>query len=350
MVTVAISGIVTSPNGIDVNCGPGSQDIYWQFTEDCEPPSEWDDASGSCLVPFSCETLQGTVREGFYSSTEIVMQGCSGGESNDCSVVATGQNMCVGDGEDNCFGRYEFTGAVCDGDALPEGAATKNSAGTDCITADGLTFCSANSNKNCGTLNGQPVCVEGIPDGECTFLGNGGMVCASDAGAPPGPTDPTGMTPAEPDGEFKAAGDGAIAARNFNYYSPGTVGASGTDTQGSGNGGQDEFEEEPEPGECSEPGSCEGELPDLEEAPDYGESTSDYLAAVQATPIVAAVTSLATSFPVGVCPTPTLELDYLDASYTMTIHCDLWDEWSVVLSGVMLAIFVFIGGRILLSA
>lgn len=322
--------------------------FVWDFSEACEAGTQWDFDSGTCLTPFSCLGLQGVEREGFYEAMSIPLSGCSGGESNDCAVTATGQNICI-DGE--CFGRYLFSGGPCDGAELPDGAASAASNGTDCISGSGMTLCSAKSDKNCGTLNGQPICVEAIPPGQCAFLGNGGMVCTSDVAGEPGPTDETGTMPAMPDGEFQAAGPGAIEPRDFNYYSPATVAASGTDPSGVGNGGQDDFPEEDGPGECSEPGACEGTVPEVEPGTDYDETASGAWARIAAAPIVAAVLGLGGTLPEGECPMPEVTLAYLNnQTIVLEQHCTLWEEWSFILSGVMLAVFVFIGAKILMSA
>lgn len=322
----------------------------WSFTAACDSPATFDAVLGACVEPFDCGDFGGMEADRFYSDSEVGGAICAsppGGEGEGCLAELVGFGACAG-GE--CFARVAFTGGGCGAEPDETGDALTDQPGNmNCVSGGGVTVCAPQNSQNCGTVNGESVCLDAIPDGRCTFLGNGGMVCASDAAAPPAPTDSSGMSPATPDGEFNAGSEDS-EAQDFDYFGPGTVAESGTPTSGTGSTGtSDEGDEEG--GECSEPGSCEGVLPVLGETETVAEATQAFLGAVEGSPLIAAAMSIGTSIPEGECPAPSITIEYLgDMTLTLDAHCGIWDEVAGVLSALMLAVFVFLGVRIVLSA
>jgi hypothetical protein len=225
----------------------------------------------------------------------------------------------------------------------------------NCISSGGLTVCSEKAEPNCGLVNGEPFCAESVPAGACAFVADGSVVCAEGTGAPPAPTEADGVTAAAADGEFSGTPAGG-GGGGFEFYGSGTVGESGTavEGQGAGPGGGGVGEgEEPGEEECSGE-SCEGELPsggELEDVDSFGELTSVFLARVEAAPLIASIDGLGASMPAGECPAPSTTVDYLDGmTLELDVHCDLWPTLATVISAVMLAVYVFLGARIVLSA
>lgn len=349
---------------------PGNLGGVYQFTNNCasagrsfngthgvcaEPCSvgTTDPLTGDCIPPPDCSSFAGRQVDRFYADMGIGGAICAtppGEEVMGCEALVaapTGFAACAG-GE--CFARVEFTGNQCGAEPDETGEVLADEPGTtNCVSGGGVTVCAAQSSQNCGTVNGQSVCLDTIPPGRCTFLGNGGMVCASDATAPPAPTDSGGMDAAMPDGAFTAAGNEA-EEQEYNYFGPGTVASSGTSTSGSGQSGTNEpAEEGDEP--CMEVGSCPGAVPELGDATSFADATSAFMAGVESAPLVAAAAGLGASLPAGECPAPSTTLEYIGGlELTLDAHCGLWDEIATVLSAVMLAVWVFVGARILLSA
>lgn len=349
---------------------PGNFGGVYQFTNSCasigrafngsigvcaEPcvMGTTDPLTGDCIPPPDCSSFEGQQVDRFFAGSSLVGAQCAappGEEVDGCeALVANPTGGRCADGL--CFARLEFTGDQCGAEPdITSEVLTDQPGSNNCLSGGGVTVCAPVANMNCGTVNGQSVCLDSVPEGNCAFLGNGGMVCGSSASAPPAPTDETGMTPATPDGSFTASGDGE-SERDFDYFGPGTVATSGTavgPAPGSG-GTEGEGEEGEEP--CMELGSCPGVLPDLSEATSFGEATSAFLAGVQAVPLVAAASSIGGSMPAGECPAPSTTLDFIgDVEITLDAHCGLWDEIAVVLTTIMLGIWVFSGARIILSA
>lgn len=332
-------------------CGsPSVSDVTtWQFTFEAGPGCETYDATihGCEIPPPDCNDFAGTQVDRYFADTGPGGAICAtppGEEVMGCEALVanpTGTRACAG-GE--CFARLSFTGDQCgaEPDATSE-TLVDQPGSTNCVAGDGVTVCAATSSQNCGTVNGQAVCLDSVPPGACTFLGNGGMVCASSASSPPAPTDSGGMSPATPDGTFTAGSDDT-SDTTYNYFGPGTVSDSGTPVSGPAQGGGgDEGTEEPSDDEFTGP--------DLGETTTFAEALGAFAAGLDSVPFVAAVNGLGGSMPEGECPAPTVEIPYLDGvELTLDAHCGLWDEISPILTGVMLAIWVFLGARILLSA
>lgn len=326
---------------------------YAGCAEVCVAPDTLNTTTGLCEAPPDCSLFEGTQVDRFFPDATVGGDICAsppGDEVTGCEALVaspTGMAACAG-GE--CFARVVFTGDQCGGEPDATGEDLVDEPGDmNCVSGDGVTVCAAQDSQNCGTVNGETVCLNGIPPGRCTFLGDGGMVCASSASAPPAPTEMDGMTPATPDGTFSARGDDE-AEQDFDYFGPGAVQASGSATSGtSQTGSLDEGSEEG--GACEEEGSCPGVLPELGETSTIAEATGAFLDAIEASPIVSAATSIGASWPVGECPAPSVTIGVLgDVELTLDAHCTMWVEWGAVLATVLLAFFVFLGVRIVLSA
>lgn len=313
----------------------------------CPSGEEFDPALGDCRRP-PCADLAGLWGGAIYASGAPAGPFCQAVGGDLCEVARDGHEFCNGG---VCLGSGSYTGQRC---STETPGVDETAGNTACISSGGVTICAEKSEPNCGTVNGEAVCLDAIPPGKCVFLGDGGMVCEATAGSPPAPTDPTGTTPATPDGQFEGSASGGTT-NNYHYYGAGTVAASGTATSGEGEGGTGSsqsgggLEDDDEDGgtECG-PGECQ--TPDLEEVGTFGATTSSFVARVQAAPIPAAVAGLAASMPAGVCPTPSDNVAFFDMVLTFDAHCGLWDGIKGVLSVVSLAAWVFIGARILLSA
>lgn len=337
-------------------CTAGFSDWFYfalSFTDMCTLPETM--TGEGCSVPpepFDCSDFIGMQVDRYYADTAVggaVCASAPGSETpgEECGASPVGFASCAG-GE--CFARLEFSGGTCEGGAADvTGEDLADEPGNmNCVSGGGVTICAGQNAQNCGTVNGEPLCLTSVPEGRCTFLGDGGMVCASTAGAPPAPTDSAGTSPATPDATFTARSEGQPEDTDYDVFGPGTVQGSGTATSGTAST-EDETPEEP--GECTEVGSCPGNIPELGEAETIAESTGTFMGAVNSAPIVQAITGLATSMPAGVCPAPQVTLAYLNnATFTLDAHCALWENIAGVLTFVMLAVWVFIGARIILSA
>jgi hypothetical protein len=136
------------------------------------------------------------------------------------------------------------------------------------------------------------------------------------------------------------------------------AGSSGTPTTGAptgtpGGGGTDPIgTPEEEPGECSEPGSCEGTLPSLEGGTPLDDSLQAAFDAVLSAPIVSASVDAVDAWPEasGSCPSFG---DFEMYARTLNVGaslCEVWESMAPVLSAVMFAIWSWVGIRVLLSA
>jgi len=89
------------------------------------------------------------------------------------------------DGARHVYVPVEYTGADCSGSPLSSGSG-KVQTGANCITSQsGKEVCFNSAEKNCGTVNGQSVCVDSAPPGNCEFIGaSDSMVCVTDRNNP----------------------------------------------------------------------------------------------------------------------------------------------------------------------
>jgi hypothetical protein len=71
---------------------------------------------------------------------------------------------------------------------------------------------------------------------------------------------------------------------------------------------------------------------------------------VENSDLVSGIDSAIGTMPEGVCPAPSLMVDYLSTTITLDAHCSLWTSIAAVLEAVMLAVWLFAGIRIVMSA
>lgn len=92
-----------------------------------------------------------------------------------------------------------------------------------------------------------------------------------------------------------------------------------------------------------------GDLPVIPGAKTFQQSTVDFMAAVNGSPLFAFVQSL--SIPAGgACPTVPITIDYLSFAGTFDSHCAIVDQIAPVLASVMLAFWLLVAIRRVMSA
>ncbi|MCG8456317.1 MAG: hypothetical protein MI919_08545 [Holophagales bacterium] len=223
---------------------------------ECEANETFNSATGNCDSSTQCdESITGKV------FLRPVFSGGSTGnichESSQCTMTA--QNVTGLSGGD----LVEYVGTNQSCNAEPVENVDESNEQPQCITSGGNTWCTEPdlADQNCGMLNGEYVCLDSIPDGECTFFGNGNMACDSTASSPPAPDDGVSAgTPAPADISVNNNGN------NVNVYGSGTVAGSTTPSSGTsqpdGTIGEDPDEQSgsaTSSGSCDVPPSCSGD-------------------------------------------------------------------------------------------
>jgi hypothetical protein len=251
----------------------------------------------------------------------------------------------------------KYTGRICGIDGHSKDTPQRNEGGCD---PTGLICRDTGSGAaNCGVYNGDRVCVTTVPPGACVGFASGGAACrgtnnGADAPAtPPAPDNGTPGTAAAADAQVSTPTGGTA-----HYYGPGTVaGSSGGSTTGDptsapGTGSDPVGTPEPQPGECDEPGSCEGTLPSLEGGTPLEDSLTMAFDAVLTAPIVGAAVAAVDSWPTvgGSCPTFGDFEMYGESLNLGESLCGLWAEIAPIIGALMLAMWTWIAIRILLSA
>lgn len=322
--------------------------------------------ANSRLCPTSCPAA-GTTSTHSGSSGSAPATICDAG----CAHTSCGVGVRTASGWAQ---QYCSKGATCGSNpATTEAPEGNNSA---CETEGGTRACSApppgGGAENCGTFNGDYVCVGSIPPGTCVSYASGGIACVSDSGgnitSPPAPNNGTeGETP-EPTGVVETA-DGARGE----YYGPGTMGGGGTGTGGAvtgapggvpvgspgptgdgggGGGGGGTVEVEVDLGTCTG-AECDAGVPELEEVGTLGDAFGGFWGDLQAVPIVAAAGDIAPAFGAGACPNWSDSIAVFGETWEMDFSasiCTTWADVSDVLSIVMLVFWGFVAFRILFSA
>lgn len=143
-------------------------------------------------------------------------------------VFAAGSN-----GAGRGWALYQATGRSCSGS---EG--TYDGDGDDdveCAVIRGHTLCNRPGERNCGTINGEYVCLgdnfggpgpnDPPPEGGCDSLSGGGKLCDPDADAPPAPDTGVPGRKAEPDLTVETEGSSG-PGRAWEYFDSSTVGRS----------------------------------------------------------------------------------------------------------------------------
>lgn len=261
--------------------------IDFDLSVDCTGTEEFNPETGLCEEP--APTCDGSV-----TGTAFLRPVFSGGstgdichESSQCKLTAT---SVTGVGSDDLI---EYTGTGDDCTSEPEIPLNESNEGPNCISSGGDTWCTEPdlADENCGYLNDEYLCLDSIPEGECTFYGNGDMACSSTAGSPPAPDDGvTPGTPATPDTTIDNNGT------DIDIFDNGTVGGSTGGTsgtsqpQGPGSDPQElnlDFSEiietEPDSGSFDDDvlqdvsdmaDDTQGLIDDLTDPADFGESTT----------------------------------------------------------------------------
>lgn len=338
---------------MEPNCAGG---ISYEFSETCTSlGQQWLPALGGCGTPFDCGSYSGRRLGRFFSGTPMSGNVCTSdptGESDRCQARVLSGGFCNA-GE--CYGMVEFTGESCSAEPIIDGDGTlaPSPPMTNCITTGGLSTCFAQSDENCGTVNGDAVCLDRIPEGGCVSTASGGAVCV--VGADGAPTESDGVTHATAVGGFSGGGGGGTGGvpREFEYFDRDRVLGSGspvrtaggagtgpgTDGEGTGEGlGEEVFGEDPGPGEFAA----------LPEGEGFAAATAGFFAAIGEVPIVAAVADVGAAIPEGECPTASFEV--FDTEYTISPMCEQWPDIAGVISAVALFSWGLLGIRIVFSA
>ncbi|MEM8684361.1 MAG: hypothetical protein AAGF72_13070 [Pseudomonadota bacterium] len=218
--------------------------------------------------------------------------------------------------------------------------------GLNCVSNGVASFCmDPTAQTNCGTVNGQYVCLDTVPQGNCVFLSNGDSVCGQ------GATTETPDLEVEIDdgqGGTETIGihTGGVSSDGSGGVVPGTDDTDGDGLPG-GPGGSGDGD-----GSCDGPG-CQGDVPSENEAvDDFGTLFSTFWGRVEAAPIVQSFTGIAGSMPVGACdPVSSDPIAFLgNTTLQIDTHCTLWPQLVPIINGVMLAIWALLGGIIIFRA
>lgn len=252
------------------------------------------------------------------------------------------------------IGSYKSAGTACSQVSTgPNTQASEN----DCKATSTDVYCMVKnqSGENCGQVNGEWFCAKSTKPGACTSTESGGAVCGSNrtdgkTETPPGPDSGTAGDPATPTVSVKDDATGRVT----NYYNSSTVnGSTSGSSSSSSSGGSSSSSSSGGSSSSSSSsatctGDCEFDAPENEAVGTVAETGNGFVARLYNAPIVAAVSSISTSLPAGVCPQGTVSL--FGTSITMDMHCTLMADISSVISAVMLACWCFLGLRILMTA
>lgn len=280
-----------------------------------------------------------------------------------CRVVKAGAGLLTSS-TGHWYGQVRYTGASCAANATP----INDSSTANCVASGGGSLCISKTEQSCGTVNGENVCLDDVPPGNCMLLANGGAICDSAA-----TTVPTAEgAPATASGQMThnalPTGGTEATTQTLNYYPASTVAASGTSVVGVGNpsyslgGGSSSTPTAAEVGQAvgeavadalQEDAEAAGALgtPELDEVSTVEETGNAYVTALQSIPLVAAFSGVAATWPAGSCPSATFA--WLDGS-PMDLAapaCGLWESAIAPgLSLLMLALWGWIGIRIVMEA
>jgi hypothetical protein len=248
--------------------------------------------------------------------------------------------------------------------AQPGAQTNTGAANATCASASGNIVCATQSSggKNCGTYNGDQVCVQDMPAGSCVAYASGGVACSTAsptaaATTPPSPNNGTAGTPATPSETV------TTPAGTINYYNTSTVnnsttatttggaGASGTPTgaPASGGSGSGVGPAGATSQDCAFGGTCtDGTLPSTPAVDSVQTATTSYIAAIRSAPIVTAVANIGASIPSGTCPAP--QFTIWGRTFTMDAACSIFDTVSSILSAICLIVYTVMSVRVFMSA
>jgi len=316
-----------------------------------------------CEYTLALNDLGGTVRNGSGSTEGTFCADTLQGSETimSCRVKVAGV---VARSGDNWAAQVQWLGESCGGGDTASGDDTA----PNCASTSSGMFCASKSKPNCGTVNGQAVCLDKVPEGTCEFLADGGMVCAAGASTPPAPSDGMG-DPATPDGSLGYV-DPAGDSYEFNYYTSTTVSGSstgasgaqpGTSAGGGLTGGGDEGEESnaegADPGAICDGTDCYGQAPaeDVDCVADIGACVGGIVSGAWASmttgiPLLGFVSGLYEAFDEGgECPSAPLTI--FDEEYdVMASACSVIDGSAALLALVFQIGWGLVGLRIMLKA
>lgn len=268
------------------------------------------------------------------SSDDGQGHGFSGGDYGyGCEVVKVGAGMTSPD-SGHWFGGIRYTGQSCTG--TPD--ATPNSTANCVATASGAV-CVDKSAKNCGSFNGERVCLDTIPAGNCTILASGGAVCESSAGDVPRDEMNNPMAPVA----SMQSTDEENVETTYNYYSSTQVSSSSSVVVAGGNATP------------QTPGSGSG-LPGGEEGNgdgDYGDLPGEGFGfGLEGVPIYDAMAAVFVMPDAGgSCPSQVITIPVVDVEWDgYAAICELWPSVASVIHAASLLSFIILGAIIILRA
>jgi len=321
-----------------------------------EGSSSWAITEYLVECPFNpCEDLVGTpaflgyTGEGTPSAPFCSTDDGSGGSGNLCKVKKSGAAISTGTG---WYGQVEIIGEMCTGEEPVGDYPPPN-----CVSDSGGQICIDKTQKYCGTINGEPVCVSDVPDNSCALLAQGGALCVADS--PAVPKDEEGE-PLPPDRVIEVD-DGAGTTTEYNYYRSATIEGSSTPVVGTENGtgsgsGSGEGGSEGVGGSCSGD-DCYGELPAeiVDCAEDLAGCVAGHVAQAwddisEGVPLLGFVTGLHASFAGGgSCPGATVDLLETEVDLTGSM-CELLDGQASLISLIMCIMWSLAALRVLLTS
>lgn len=245
-----------------------------------------------------------------------------------------------------CLVTYTYTGDPPEpSPTAPTGTAA------ECAYIAGKQNCAITTDEEtdqtCGTINGERICFAADPTtsasgqppaGTCWSTPGDGLLCASDASV-------------EDEGGDPVAPTSTLITNNSttNYYSSSTLGAGGGTAIITGTGTMGN--------ESTADPNCEGvdclTGGDMEAAAGSDQIAGGAYSRIEGAPIVAAVSGLGGSLSGGACPswsTPINAGPFGSFVVDFSFICSMWDDIASVIAAVMLAGWVFLALRILMSA
>lgn len=311
-----------------------------------------------------CEDAQSLAQAGVAAGANVEQSGqmCSADDGSGgmysgglygkgCEVVRDGAGISSSDGA-HWYGQIKYTGQSCPASPTPQELDSK----ANCISVAGGRVCVSKQEKSCGTFDGQAVCLDDVPEGDCLLLSAGGAVCT--AGAAGVPRDEMG-DPLPPSstvtGTSGASSGSGGTTTNYNYYSASVVnssasGASGQESGGGGGAGDGDGDDVEA---CTTDEDCFGDLPSDSCADDLvgciGDAVSGVYDSFGATPLISSVTGLYGAFAEsGACvavPVPLFGEDY----DVMSPVCSLLSDNSSLLELLFMVAWSIGGLRILMG-
>jgi len=174
-----------------VGTGTGAVFVIYEWY-DSDIPAE---CGGGATAPDCPEECDGTI-----TGKTFLRPVFSGGHTGDICHESSGCVMSAGSTSGLSGGDLvEYAGTASGCSSEPNVANVPDSAeDANCISSAGDVWCTEPdlADQNCGYLNDDYLCLDSIPEGECTFFGNGKVACESTAATPPTPDD--GVTPGTP--------------------------------------------------------------------------------------------------------------------------------------------------------